>query len=90
MKINQKVLNWQLSFLVVSGLLIWNPAFANTPSYKAGKYAFLMEACGFYLKSDRLFNTFAKGDPLRKEQFYDGYRDIDTVSESGGYGHNNS
>ena len=40
------------------------------------------------IKSDKLFNTFAKGDSFRKEQFNDGYRDIDTESESGGYGHN--
>ena len=90
MKTDQKFLRWMSSFLVVSGFLNWNLALASTPSYNAGKYAFLMEACGFYIKSDKLFNTFAKGNALRKEQFNDGYRDIDTESESGGYGHNNS
>ena len=90
MEIIRKVLKWISSILVTSSLLTWGLAFASTPSYNAGKYAFAMEQCGFYAKSNELFDVFAKGDALKTDQFNDGYHDIGTQNEAGDYGHQSS
>ena len=58
--------------LIFSSLLISSVSLAGTPSYSAGKYAFFMEVCGFYLKSDKLFDRFAKGDASKTQQFGSG------------------
>ena len=87
---SQKFLKWLSPLPIFSSLLISSVSLAGTPSYNAGKYAFFMEVCGFYLKSDKLFNRFAKGDASKTQQFNFGYRDNDTQSEAGDYEHNNS
>ena len=42
---------------------------ANTPAYKAGKFAVLSEYCGIFEDSNKLFLKYAKGNFQQKEEF---------------------
>ena len=60
-------------------------AIANTPSYKAGKFAVLSEYCGIFEDSNKLFLKYGKGNFQQKEEFNNGYLENDLESAAGGY-----
>ena len=60
-------------------------AIANTPSYKAGKFAVLSEYCGIFEDGNKLFLKYGKGNFQQKEEFNNGYLENDLESAAGGY-----